>query len=142
MRLKALNLAGIRQIFQLGIVVVLFLAAVPLFSAGRADPLLSRADGLVKEKRYNEALRILTEFIREDDIRFDSAQYRIREILKKFDDYNHLVNELVNVIEQTPEDYETIVFLADKLRELDAPRDEETRLFVNHIQELARFTIN
>ncbi|GMO18197.1 MAG: hypothetical protein Pg6A_04930 [Termitinemataceae bacterium] len=122
--------------------IITLLNTTVLFARGGIDPVLSQADKLAKEKKYNEALRILTEFIRSDDIRFDSAQERVRKILKIYDDYDKLVNKLINVVEKNPEDYENIVQIANELRKINAPYNEETRRFVNRIQEVARFTIN
>jgi thioredoxin-like negative regulator of GroEL len=120
----------------------LFSAVTPLFAGAKADPLLRQADDLVKAKKYNEALRLLTEFVREDDIRFDAAQKRIRKILKQFGNYEELVHKLMDTIEKTPDDFDAIVAIADQLRESNAAHDENTRRFVGRVQEFARFTVN
>lgn len=59
-----------------------------------------------------------------------------------FDDYDKLVNKLAGVVETSPEDFNSIITIANELRRLDAARNDETRRFVNQVQEIARFTIN
>lgn len=114
-------------------------AAQSVFASGRDDPILRRADELVRQQRYKEAIKVLSEFIKADDKRFDAAQTRIRRILRDFDYYNKLVDKLITTMETTPDDYDTIVSLATEISELDIPHEEEVSRFVARIQETARF---
>jgi tetratricopeptide (TPR) repeat protein len=125
-------------------VIVFFLCVIPstVFSGGKRDPILAKADSLINKKQYNEAIQILSEFIVSDNERFDSAQQRIRFILKNQGSYNTLVNQLLDVVEETPEDAEKIVALVEAIRQVDSSRSEEMRQFIERIQELPLFIVN
>ncbi|MDR2510161.1 MAG: hypothetical protein LBC77_05910 [Spirochaetaceae bacterium] len=139
---RANGRGGLRRVIFFVFLLPLFALSTPLFSLGRADPVLARADELVKEKRFHEAVQLLSNFIKSDDVRFDAAQTRIRKILQDHEFYNQLVHKLMDAVEAAPEDFDAIVAIADELRALDAPPNSEIRRFVGRIQEVARFSVN
>ncbi|UCF99085.1 MAG: hypothetical protein JSV89_05990 [Spirochaetaceae bacterium] len=116
------------------ILLALFLcliAAVNVQARGRAEresrQRLGEVEKLIEEKRYNDAVRLLSEVVREDPDRFDAAEKlmeRIRarrvEIDQSFADLNAAVRE---------NDLEQVVALMDRLEELNPyPSEAEAEL--------------
>jgi hypothetical protein len=125
---------------KLYVVFTLFCCLQPLFAGGEADPILARSDELIKEKKFHEAIKLLSDFIQKDDKRFDDAQKRIRKLLKMFDDYNKVLKQLLDILEKDPDNFTTVIALTNELKKIDAPLDDETRFFVDKMHEMARFT--
>jgi hypothetical protein len=59
---------------------LLFIVITPVFGGGGQDADLSKADVLIKSKKYDEAISILSDFTRRNPDKFDLAQRRMRKI--------------------------------------------------------------
>ena len=116
------------------ILLALFLclvAAVCAQASGRAEresrQRLGEVERLIEEKRYNEAVRLLSQVVKEDTDRFDAAEelmMRIRERRKEIDES---FAELNNAI--TTNNLEQAVALIDRLEDLNPyPSDSEAEL--------------
>ena len=121
------------------IIIITLAAAVPTLSYGKGqqeDP-LSRADKLIEERRFNEALTILTALARESPRSFDNAQKRVRKILFFREQFNEVFRELFDEMEKDPPDPERIVALGRQLNELDPQRYAEAQSIIGSSMGLA-----
>ena len=125
------------------LILTLFLAVpVLVFSRGQQDDVLSRADELIAEKRYNEALSLLTPYMKRNPRNFDAAQERVHKILFIKEEYNRLARELLDEMEADEIDNEKILALGRTLMDLDPERGTETQEFIHRTTEVALFRSN
>jgi hypothetical protein len=105
---------------------LLFLGPVNWLQAGGTpeDP-IEIARGLIIEQRYNEAILLLTDVIREDDERLDDAEDLLRTIRTIRTDYNDLLEELVDVLINEPDNFEKALVLINQMNALDNNRQPE-----------------
>ena len=103
---------------------------------------LSRADELIAEKLYNEALDILIPFAQRNPRQFDEAQERIRHIIGIREEYNIVAQQLLDAMEEEIIDDPTILALTNYLFELDPQRIAETQDFINRTRDVALFRSN
>lgn len=61
------------------------------------DPVLT-AQALMNERRYNEAILVLTKLMKEDPDRFNEAEQLLQEVRRIRDRYNSYYNELIQVL--------------------------------------------
>ncbi|MDR2470881.1 MAG: hypothetical protein LBD09_02070 [Treponema sp.] len=125
---------------------VLFLTLLflvfPCFGQGRESDVLSRADELIAQKHYNEALSILVPYAQENPADFERAQIRIRRIVRVREEYNTRVQELLKEMEsETPRD-PVIVEMTNYLLALDPERVAETHDIIARLREVALFKSN
>jgi len=126
-------------VLRILIVVSLFSAVPVLHGKGRQDEALSRVDALIAEKHYNEALSILSEYARGDAKKFDQAQARVRKILEVREQYNTTAQTLLNEMEKEFPDDARILYLTNRLNDLDPERIAETQDLINQIRQIAQF---
>ncbi|MDR1388959.1 MAG: hypothetical protein LBJ31_03175 [Treponema sp.] len=126
----------------------LFLA-LPAFGRGkreaapvRDEAALAQADQLIAEKRYTEATTLLAAYARRYPNDFASAQLRQRRINGFKEEYNTVAQQLLDVLENTPEDEQLIIALTNLLIELDPQRIAETQDFIIRTREVALFRVN
>ena len=121
----------------------LLLAVIhPAHGRGGKDAALIKADELIKEKEYEEAILVLTNFSRNNPGRFEHAQERLRKIYKIRDEFNRTADELIEILLNNPEDDENILALSTKLYSLEK---EDSPLLVNFVartREIAQFNVN
>jgi hypothetical protein len=117
-------------------------AAPLVYGGGAKDAELSRADALIAEKRYDEAILVLSDYIRENPDKFSLAQKRLRQINRSRDQYNVLANELLDVLVAEPDNTEKILDLSRRMEALDTGRGSSTQEFLARMQQLAQFTHN
>jgi hypothetical protein len=120
----------------------LVIAVFALYGEGRRDDVLSTVDELIAAKRYNEALTILSDYARQNPRNFDSAQSRIRRIVRVKDEYNLTAQELLTEMEKEAPDPERALALTNRLYELDPQRIAETQDIIGQIREVALFRSN
>jgi hypothetical protein len=123
-------------------VFLLFSAAAPVFSGGRQDADLSKADALIKNKKYEEAISILSDFVRRNPDKFDQAQQRMRKIYQVRNEFNIAADELIETLLNDPQNAEKILELTSRLYLLE---DENNPLLVNFVSrthEIAQFNVN
>jgi hypothetical protein len=114
-----------------------FFCAAPLAAAGKSDPALTEADGLIQDKRYGEAILILKKFAEKDNERFDAAETRIHAIFQQKNAYYALINELVDTLEDAPDQFEKIVAVTGVLKKMDIPQTDSERYFIDNIDYIA-----
>ncbi len=99
------------------------------FGMGKKEDSLRQADALIAQKRYNEAIAFLTDFIKKNPERFDEAQIKLREIIRQRESYNVAGNALVDTLINDPTNSDKIVALTNELRRQD-PNNPGTADFV------------
>jgi hypothetical protein len=115
---------------------------LPLYAGGGKDEDLSRADKLVEEKYYDEAILILSEYAKKHPDRLDATQKRLRRIVKIRGQYNDIANELLDTIINDPANAEKILELTMKLQDLESAGNESVTAFIRRAQSLAQFSYN
>jgi hypothetical protein len=124
------------------IVLSLGTALSPVYAGGGKDPELSRADELIKDKLYDQAIVLLSEYIKTNPDKFDYAQRRLQKIIRLREDYNAIAQTLLDVIENQPEDVDRIYALTTQLENMASPQNTATQDFIRRVRVLAEFTIN
>lgn len=108
----------------------------------REDEALARADALIAERRYNEAILVLTEYIKQNPDRFDDAQRRLQRIVRLREEYNRLAGELLDVLVNDPTNDERKLAMIRQLESLEAAPNRASREFILKTKETALFTYN
>ncbi|MDR0602083.1 MAG: hypothetical protein LBG42_06835 [Treponema sp.] len=114
----------------------------PLYAGGKQDGDLSRADRLIADKQYNEAIMLLSEYIRKNPDDFETAQKRLKQIGKFRDEYNAVANELLVTVSSDPGNAGKILALIRRLESIESPDNPQVRDFIARIQAIALFTYN
>ena len=111
--------------------ILCLVAAVSVQARGRAEResrrRLAEVEKLIDEKRYNEAVRLLSEVVQEDPDRFDAAEQLMERIRVHRTEIDQSFAELNAAIREN--DQEKIVVLIDKLEDLNPyPNESEAKL--------------
>lgn len=136
------NHRGWGWIFAIAIVFFLVSVAPPVHAGGKQEDSLSKADQLIAERKYNEAILVLTAFIRKEPSRFDDAQRRLQKIVHLRDNYNSLAEDLLNVLVNDPTNDERKLAMIRQLEQLEAAPNRAAREFILRTKETALFTYN
>jgi len=136
---KPVHIMFIIRIFT---VFLLFTVITPVFGGGMRDADLTKADTLIKNKKYNEAISILSDYARRNPDKLDLAQKRMREIYQLQNDFNHTADELINTILNDPQNSEKILKLTNTLYSLENEKNPILENFVSRTQEIAQFNVN
>jgi hypothetical protein len=130
---------------------VFFLAAVSFFllvspslqgGGKKQDSPLDRADALINEKRYDEAIHVLTDYLRENPDDFERAQERFQRIVGIRTRYNLVTNELLDVVATDTDNSERILALTRQLESMESARNPQTRAFIARTRDVAQFAYN
>ncbi|MCL2834634.1 MAG: hypothetical protein FWD78_15805 [Treponema sp.] len=125
----------------MGIFLVLA-AAASLSAAGAQDAVLIQADELIDQKKYDEAVRILGDYIKENPDKFGDAQKRLQRIVKIREQFNLVANELLDVLVDDPGNSDKILELSNRLVVFGSASDSSTQDFLDQAREVAAFTVN
>ncbi|GBU28919.1 hypothetical protein R84B8_02481 [Treponema sp. R8-4-B8] len=136
---KPVRLTDIIKIFT---IFLLFTAITPVFGGGRQDADLSKADALIKDKKYDEAISILSAYAKRNPDKLDLAQKRMRKIYQLQDEFNQAADELINTILYEPQNAEKILELTNRLYSLEDKKNPILENFVSRTQEIAQFNVN
>ena len=121
---------------------ILLALAIPAHAMGSRENPLTVADSLIKEKKLDDAVLVLTEYIKDNPDRFDQAQKRLREIVKIREAFNAAGEKLLKAYEEKPTDYTLHEKLINDLREILNPDDPEVKKFVDEAEKTALFNLN
>jgi hypothetical protein len=119
----------------------LWLSAAPVFGAGLRDPDLVKADKLIDEKKHDEAILVLTDYIRRNPERFDNAQKRLKRIYQERENFDKTADELINSLLNEPENQEKIYSLSTKLKSMENETSPLLSSFVSRTHEIAEFNV-
>jgi hypothetical protein len=136
---KPVPLMVIIRIFT---IFLFFTAVTPIFGGGGQDADLTKADSLIKNKKYDEAISILSNYAKQNPDKLDLAQKRIRKIYQLQDEFNHAADELINTILNDPQNAEKILELTNRLYSLENDKNPILENFVSRTQEIAQFNVN
>jgi TolA-binding protein len=117
-------------------------AAVSLYGGGARDSELARADGLIQEKKYDEAIQVLTAYIKSNPDNFDKAQKRLRHIMEIQGEFNAVAEELLDTMMHDPDNTEKILSLISRMESLKSSRNVQVQNFIARTQDLAQFSHN
>jgi hypothetical protein len=133
-----------KKAFFLLAAVFSFLVAAPFLHSGgkKQDSPLDRADALINEKQYDEAIRVLTDYIRENPDDFDRAQERFQRIVGVRGRYNLITSELLDTVANDPDNSERILALTRQLESMESARNPQTRAFIARTRDIAQFAYN
>jgi hypothetical protein len=123
-------------------VFLLFSVIIPVFGGGGQDADLSKADTLIKNKKYDEAISILSDFARRSPDKFDQAQQRMRKIYQIQSEFNDVADELIETLLNDPENAEKILELTNRLYLLGDENSPLLANFVSRTHEIAQFNVN
>lgn len=121
---------------------LLTIAAAPAGAMGSRENPLAVADDLIGQQKYNEAVEVLTAYIRENPDRFDQAQRRLRKIVEIRSQYNKEANLLLKSLVEDPENEDLHLRLIRKLEEMERNPSPEVQEFVEQTKLAILFTKN
>ena len=131
-----------RRILLFTAVLFLLTAATSVYARGaRENVVLSRADQLIAEKEYDQALVLLTEFIRDNPGDFAQAQRRVQTIVRLREQSNRIMNELLDTLETEPENDDRILELINDLLTIESPTNPVTANFLSQVRFLAQLNV-
>jgi len=120
---------------------LLISAPTPAFGGGGRDPELQRADELIKRKEYDEAIKLLAEYSRGGQDRFDRAQVMLRRIFTIREEFNRTADELIYTLLNDPDNSEKILALTRRLFELENENSPLLISFVSRTRDAAEFNV-
>jgi hypothetical protein len=120
---------------------LLFTAINPVFGGGNREPDLSIADELIELREYEEAMELLSQYARTNPRYFEHAQERLRKIYQLRENFNIIADELIETLEEDPDNSEKIYELTLKLRELENENSPIMINFVARVHEIAQFNV-
>lgn len=135
-----------RHTSLLAFLLFLFLLPVSLPAGGRQeeDP-VETARQLMADRRYNDAILVLTEMMKNDPDRFDQAEALIREVRTIRDRYNGYYAELIDVLDP-PEgeeiDEERAYELIRSMEELDQDPNQAAVEAFSEMRSSIVFAVN
>ncbi len=112
----------------------------PLFAKGKYEESLERADELIGERRYNDAILELTAFARKNPDSFADAQKRLQRIVRLREAYNQMAADLLDVLVNDPTNDERKLAMIKQLEAVDAAPNRAAREFLVRTKESAQFT--
>jgi hypothetical protein len=126
----------------LAAVVFLLAASVFLYGEGGRDEVLSRADTLIQNKEYDEAIRMLSSYMKTNPDKFQEAQKRLQHIIQLREQYNLIADELLDTLRDHPEESEKILELTEALNAIEPTSNPLAEQFLDQLISLATFNRN
>jgi len=121
---------------------LLFTAETALFAGGGMEPDIIKADTLIKDKEYDQAILILSDFARRNPDKFDLAQKRLRVIYQLRDDFNRTADELIYTLLNDSGNAEKILELTRQLHALEKAESPLLANYLSKTMEIAQFNVN
>ena len=113
-----------------------------LFGSGGQQQDLVRADELIDNKYYEEAIMLLSDFTRRNPDYLDESQKRFRRIFQIREEFNSIADVLINTLIEEPENDEKILELTLQLYTLENEDSPLMISFVARTHEIAKFNVN
>jgi hypothetical protein len=113
----------------------------PLYAKGQQEDLFTEVDRLMEQKNYDDAIALLVKIARGDSSLFDKAQRRLQSIVRSSNSYTDIATQLLDAVEQEPDNSERIFELSEALSNLGEARTREAREFIRQVQEVARYAV-
>ena len=103
---------------------------------------MSRADTLIADRDYNGAILLLAHYMRENPQYFTDGQSRLRRIIRLREQYNQIINALLDTLETDPENSEKIFEFTTVLLAIESPDNPAVWNFLNQIHYIAEFNVS
>jgi len=128
---------------QLALVILILLAcAAAAWGMGsREDPLV-QAEQLISDQKYDQAILLITDFMKSNPDRFDAAQKLLRRITKIRTSYNDAAVSLLNVLVNEPTNEEKKLRMIAELESFERNPNPAVKEFISRTKDLALFTYN
>ena len=139
--MKMSEFARIKAIFLISVFLFL-LPALAVFGGGGRETELTRADELINNKLYDDAIILLSDFTRRNPDYFDETQKRLHRIYQIREEFNRAADELIITLLDDPDNNEKIYTLTRYLYTLEHENSPIMINFVARAQEIALFNIN
>jgi hypothetical protein len=136
---KSINTAIFSRIFSF---LLLFSAATAVFGGGRQDADLTKADNLIKNNKYEEAISLLSNYAKKNPDKFELAQQRLRKIYQLQEEFNRTADKLIDTLLNDPDNAEKILALTKQLNSLESANSPLLENFVSRTHEIAQFNAN
>ncbi len=139
--------SGFRLITILCILILAGGAVLPLYGGGASEKenRLQRAEELIEERRYNEAMTLLSEVMKQEPEKFDRAEALMEEVRSAREEYNQTYERLISILNIGPEeelDEQQAYAIIQRLEELDAdPNEASVEAFAQARRSII-FTVN
>jgi hypothetical protein len=130
--------AGRRKLSIYPVILIFLAAGGSLSASGTKEDPVATARNLIQERRYNEALLILTDIARKDPERIDEAEELIRQVRTIRGAYYDRYEDLIRVLYED-RDVAKALQLIDDLESLDSNPNPETVTALNRAREMAQF---
>ncbi|MBN2050313.1 MAG: hypothetical protein JW760_07715 [Spirochaetales bacterium] len=130
---------GVRYSRAVSIFLLLVVFCAGSYAAGTREDPMAKAEELVGELKYNEAILVLTEVMRKHPDKFDEAQDLLNRIRKARAYYNERYAALIEAYQGNLEDAYPII---RELEELDPDPNEATVESLSLAKETAGFVYN
>lgn len=140
-------IVNLRRLFYIYILLasIFFLQAGYVQAMGGREDRLDDARQLIEERRYNDAIAVISEVMKEQPRRFDEAEALMGEIREARAEYNRVYNHLIEVLDiregeelNEAEAYEII----KRLEKLDADPNEASVAAFAQARRSIVFTVN
>ena len=122
------------------ILTVLIMLPVSVQASGSREDMLPEALRLIDERKYNDAILILTEMLKTEPQRIDEIQALLARIRTEKDNYNDRYEELIDTY--GGDNVEAAYPIIKELEELDPQPNEATRESLVLARETAGFVFN
>jgi hypothetical protein len=124
------------------IAILLSLGQAALYARGQEAIDLSYADKLIDERKYNEAMTYLKEYMVRYPKYWEEAQKRVGRIIKKREAYNSISAELIKLLQTDPGNEKRKIELIRQLQDIEANPNESQEEFLRRIEATAVFKVN
>jgi hypothetical protein len=103
---------------------------------------LAKADAMIAEKKYGEAINLLTSLARRDPDQFDQVQARMSDIMARMGGFTVLANSFLDMVENNPDNLDAILKISENLLSMNAARYTGIEEFIGNIEEITRLAVN
>jgi len=119
---------------------VLFIPAAALYASGNMEDRIYEAEQLIQERKYNDAIFILTEMLKSEPERIDEIQALLLSVRSEKEKYNDRYEELIDTY--GGDNVEAAYPIIKELEELDPRPNDATRESLVLARETAGFVFN
>ena len=126
-----------KRFFPAAVLLLFLLSAGTVFASGQKEDPLSTAQQLINEKKYNDAILVLTELMKNKPQEFDKAQALLAQVDKARQTYNSKVAELITVFNKG--DLEKAYQIIKELEALDKAPNARTLESQAYARQTATF---
>lgn len=128
-----------RRAFYILLLLAVFGLSGPIWASGAKEDGLPRAEELLEEMKYNEAILLITEVIRTHPEKFDEAQELLGRIRESREYYNEKYSDLIEAYQGNLEDAYPLI---KELEDMDPEPNDAAAESLKLAKETAGFVYN